>query len=66
MLEPLKQYGHAQVEKIFEFKLRFIIVETLLSDGFESFVKLTHSTNDYNVLGVGQQLQRRIQGSLGV
>ena len=46
--------------------LRFVIVETLLGDGFESFVKPTDSTDDYHVLGAGQQVQRRIQGSLGV
>src|SRR5579863_7647582 len=62
MLEPLKQCGHAQVDKIVEFKLRFVALETLLSDGFESFVKLPHSTDDYHVLGAGQQVQRRIQG----
>ena len=66
MLEPLKQCGHGQVEEIREFKLRLVVVETLLSDGFPSFVKLTHSTDDYHVLGAGQQVQRHIQGFLGV
>ena len=66
MLEPLQQCGHGQVKKILEFKLRFVVVETLLGDGFESFVKLTHSTDDYHALGAGQQVQRHIQGSFGV
>ena len=56
MLEPLKQCGHGQVNKILKFKLRFVVVESLLSDGFESFVKLTHSTDDHHVLGAGQQV----------
>lgn len=39
--------------KIREFKLRFVVMETLLGDGFPSFVKLAHTPDNYHVLGAG-------------